>query len=264
MFETGRTYSNINTHRSAISLYHAKVEGNTVGKHTRTRQLLKAIGNKRPPQPRHNAVWNVDQVVNYLQSLPINEALTTRQLAMKSTMLTALTAIPRASEIHKLDTKWMLAKEDHLIFQIDGTVKHSRPGLINPPIILHKFQQEPKICPVQTILDYIDKTQQWRDDQNTKVFLSNSTSHSPVTTATISTWLKETLKLAGINTNIFTPHSTRAAGSSKSRGKGMNKQTILSMGNWKQLSTWERHYYRQTQAEKHTEEFQKSILTPND
>ena len=126
MYDQGREYSTINGHRSAISLYHPLIDGIQVGKHPTTRQLLKAISNKRPPQPRLAAVWDVQQVIKYIKAMPENTELTTRQLAMKATRLTALTCIPRASELHKLDTKYLEIKEDHLTFQIEGRVKHSR------------------------------------------------------------------------------------------------------------------------------------------
>ena len=181
MYDQGREYSTINGHRSAISLYHPLIDGIQVGKHPTTRQLLKAISNKRPPQPRLAAVWDVQQVIRYIKAMPENTELTTRQLAMKATILTALTCIPRASELHKLDTKYLEIKEDHLTFQIEGRVKHSRVGKKNPPLVLYRFQTDRHLCPVNTILSYLQATKEWRNPENTKVFLSNSHPHSQMT-----------------------------------------------------------------------------------
>ena len=261
MYDQGREYSTINGHRSAISLYHPLIDGIQVGKHPTTRQLLKAISNKRPPQPRLAAVWDVQQVIKYIKAMPENTSLTTRQLAMKATILTALTCIPRASELHKLDTKYLEIKEDHLTFQIEGRVKHSRVGKKNPPLVLYRFQIDRHLCPVNTILFYLQATKEWRNSENTKVFLSNSQPHSQVCTATISSWIKEILSAAGIDMSMFTPHSTRSAASSHTKQKGLNRENILQMGNWRQKSTWEKFYHRQTQTEKKTQEFQTKVLS---
>ena len=141
-----------------------------------------------------------------------------------------------------------------------GTVKHSKPGKHNPPLIIHKFQEDPSICPVHTITEYIQQTQPWRDETKTKVFLANTLDHQPVTTATISNWIKQALEQAGIDIERFKPHSTRAAGSSKTSNKGMNKHTILTMGNWKRGTTWEKFYHRPTSLYTQTQQFQHTVL----
>ena len=49
---------------------------------------------------------------------------------------------------------------------------------------------------------------------------------------TISNWIKKTSTLAGIDTQTFTSHSTRAAAASKSKAKGLARDIILTRGNW--------------------------------
>ena len=56
-----------------------------------------------------------------------------------------------------------------------------------------------------------------------------------VSTSTISRWLKEMLRMAGINN--FTAHSTRAASTSAAKSKD-----ILKAGNWSRESTFNRFY----------------------
>ena len=258
-YEKGYKYRTLNIHRSAISLYHNKIEGFKVGQHPLITELLKAIGKLRPPKPKMNGVWDVDIMLKYLKGLPTNAEMEIKSLTLKTIMLIALVAIPRVSEIHRLDLKWMVKKDDHLIFQIEGNIKHSKQGKQNPPLIIHKFEEDHTICPVQTIVDYIERTKDWRQKpEQSKLFLTTIKPHTPVAKTTISNWIKHTLKLAGINTELFTAHSTRSSSSSKSRGKGLSRDIILNRGNWKNSSTFEKFYHKEILSE--GKEYQKSVL----
>ena len=150
-------YATMNNHRSAISLFHEPVEGYQVGNHPLIKQLLKAMARQRPRQAKSNMVWDVDIVINYYKNTN-NDDLTIKQLTQKTLMLIALVGIPRASELYLLDTQTMIIKEDHIIFQITGNVKHTRMGKPNKPIIVHAFPKNTRICPIQTIKDYLAKT----------------------------------------------------------------------------------------------------------
>ena len=50
--------------------------------------------------------------------------------------------------------------------------------------------------------------------------------HKPVT-STIAHWLREVLKLAGIDTGIIAPHSVRGASVSAAAGAGITTADIL-------------------------------------
>ena len=51
---------------------------------------------------------------------------------------------------------------------------------------------------------------------------------------TISRWIKQDeLGKTGINTNVYTAHSCRAASASKARGNGISITEILKEGCWK-------------------------------
>ena len=52
-FDEGLQYRTLNSLRSAISAYHVNVDGKSMGKHSKVRELLTGIFNQRPPQPRY-------------------------------------------------------------------------------------------------------------------------------------------------------------------------------------------------------------------
>ena len=92
IFELGFEYNTINTHRSTISTFLHPIEGFSVGKHPKVCNLMAGVYNKRPPKPRYCFVWDVETVLRYLKSLPVNKLLSTKMLTLKLTMLLTLTS----------------------------------------------------------------------------------------------------------------------------------------------------------------------------
>ena len=52
--------------------------------------------------------------------------------------------------------------------------------------------------------------------------------------STVSRWLGQVLAMAGINTEVFKAHSTRAASSSKAEVTGVSLTDIIKQGHWPQ------------------------------
>ena len=61
----------------------------------------------------------------------------------------------------------------------------------------------------------------------------------------------------GIDTNLFTTHSTRTASTSKSEVKGLSLEDILKQGTWLNKSTRQKHYHKFVSVE--SAQFQKPI-----
>ena len=61
MFRKGLSYSTINGYRSAISALHPHIERKPVGEHPRVMQVMNAIFNLRPPEPRYSSQWDVNK-----------------------------------------------------------------------------------------------------------------------------------------------------------------------------------------------------------
>ena len=69
--------------------------------------------------------------------------------------------------------------------------------------------------------------------------------HSPAKTCTLSMWICQVLKYAGINTKMFTSHSVRAASTSKAKTLGISLSQILKKGQWSKESTWQKFYNKE-------------------
>eukprot|EP00111_Clytia_hemisphaerica_P008229 TCONS_00023993-protein len=83
LFQQKYEYSTINLFRSAISAYHKNIDSFDVGKHSKICSLLGGVFNEMPPQPKYAFIWDVEQVLSYIESLPDNEALSDRDLNLK-------------------------------------------------------------------------------------------------------------------------------------------------------------------------------------
>ena len=76
------------------------------------------------------------------------------------------------------------------------------------------------------------------------LFIAVRKPHRPVTSTTIGHCLKKVLQQSGIDTSIFTAHSTRGAATSKARVAGVSIPDILKIADWSSASTFTRFYHR--------------------
>ena len=57
--------------------------------------------------------------------------------------------------------------------------------------------------------------------------------HKPSSSDTTSRWIKDKLGMAGLNMNVYKPHSCRCAFTSKARDNGVGIIYVLKQGCWK-------------------------------
>ena len=88
-FKEGLEYKTIAGYRSAISAFHQPLDGCKVGSHPQVSALMKGIFNEKPPKPKYKWIWDVDQVLEYLEKL---DTVNLRSLTHKLVMLLALTS----------------------------------------------------------------------------------------------------------------------------------------------------------------------------
>ena len=73
---------------------------------------------------------------------------------------------------------------------------------------------------VQAIKSYLQVIQAWRNKSGQKqLLLSTLVPYQEVKKSKVAGWIKAILGSAGIDTNLFTAHSTRAASTSKAKVK---------------------------------------------
>ena len=133
---------------------------------------MRGVYNARPPQPRYTTTWDVGQVLHHISSLGRNRDLSLKQLSHKLVLLLALANASRASEIYALDIRYMSRSREGICFAIADLTKTARPG--KKRSIYYPSLKEERLCPVNALSEYLRRTQQRRegDQTKTRLFLS--------------------------------------------------------------------------------------------
>ena len=105
--------------------------------------------------------------------------------------------------------------------------------------------KNPLVCPVEAIRSLVNATAALRPNSaEEKLWISVRAPHGPVSSNTVARWIKTVMKDSGIDTNIFSAHSTRSATSSQAAKDGWSIESILKTGSWARESTFNRFYNR--------------------
>ncbi len=107
LYESGLSYSAINTARSSLSSILPTENGITFGDHPLVCRTMKGIFELRPALPKYSQIWDVSEVLEYLKSLVIPTALSLKQLTLKLTMLLCLLTGQRCQTVHSIDINHM-------------------------------------------------------------------------------------------------------------------------------------------------------------
>ena len=70
----------------------------------------------------------------------------------------------------------------------------------------------------------------------------------PVSTDTISRWLKNVLEKAGIDINKYSAHSTRATSTSAAKAANVSVKTIMDAAGWSNAGTFSKFYDKPIRA----------------
>ena len=85
---------------------------------------------------------------------------------------------------------------------------------------------------METLKQYERSTAALGPEDTNKHFVAIKKPHQSVAPCTVAGWLKETFRLAGIDTSIFSGHSVRGAPTSAVAGSGVTLTDIMQAANW--------------------------------
>lgn len=240
----------MNTARSALSALtlHSSTK---IGSHKLVIHFMKGIYNLRPSQPRYNVIWDVSILTKHLVSQFPLEDISFAHLTHKVAILIAITSSARCEMLVKLCLENAVEYPDRIIFKIPQLIKQSRPGYVNPIVNVQSYPGDPRKCPFTTLKHYLSVTKKFRQfPHQGQLFLATQKPFLPVTSNTISNWIKKSLASAGVDTSIFTSHSTRSASSSKLHQKGIPVEFILQNAGWSNEKTFAKHYKKEIIVER--------------
>ena len=88
-----------------FTLIHTTVDGVPVGKHPLVTRLVKGVFNMRPPLPRYSSTWDLQVVLDHIESMGRTSTLSQKILTWKTVFLLAVTHPSRSADLAKLDVK---------------------------------------------------------------------------------------------------------------------------------------------------------------
>ncbi|MCG8047949.1 MAG: site-specific integrase [Candidatus Thiodiazotropha taylori] len=248
----------MNTAKSAISSFLSIADPNRAhfGSHVLIKRFMKGIFEIKPSLPRYNCTWSIEKVLKFLKSLAPLTKLSLLQLSRKLVTLLALSTGQRAQTLHMLDIRNIESCETHLKLRIGDLLKTSKPNSHLPELFISQYIVDLDLCVVRTYLFYVEKTVNLRQDS--RLFIKTQKPYSWVSRQTLSHWIKDTLKQAGIDMSCFSPHSTRSASCSAAASSNVPIDTILRTAGWKRDNVFRKFYNRPVSND---DSFSRTILS---
>lgn len=241
LYKAGLGYSAVNTARSALSSLLILDSNEKFGDHPLVVRCMKGIFELKPSLPKYTEIWDVCVVLDYLKTFGASSALSLKELTLKLTMLLCFTTGQRGQTIHKFDINYIQDLRDRYRISVHEKLKQTKPGRHLEPIELLAFSEDKEICVVQHLREYIHRTDPLRKDHS-QLLLSYVKPFKPVARDTISRWVKQVLRSAGIDITKYSAHSCRAASTSSVKVKGLNIAEIMKVAGWSNASTFARFY----------------------
>ena len=155
LHKQGLVYSAVNTTAlSALSSILPFENGIIFGDHPLVCRALKGIFELKPALPKYSHIWDVSIVLEYLKVLGYPTAMNLKQLTLKLTMLVCLLTGQRCQTAHCMDVQYRVT--------IQQKFKQTKAGKYLHPIDLKAFADDPRICIVQHLEEYLKCTAQLR------------------------------------------------------------------------------------------------------
>ena len=231
----------MNTARSALSCILTPVNGITFGAYPTVTRFLKGVFESRPTVSRYTETWHVGTVLRHLKAIPTTKDVPLKDLTFKTVMLMSLVSAQRGQTIHILNLENMISTESQITFVMSKPIEQTKAGVKSVHVKFTSYPADSTLCVVTTLKEYIARTKDLRGHCK-QLFISYLKPFHPVSRSTISRWVKEGMKAAGINVAKFKPHSTRAASTSKASLCSVPLDQIMSAAGWTSATTFARFY----------------------
>lgn len=242
LHKKGLSYSSINAARSALSNFAFLEDNSKIGTNPWVSKFMKGIFHIKPPLPRYKEIWEVRPVLQMLRTWAPNESLELKYITLKLCILLALIGSTRVQFLYALNIDKIKRVGDQFTLRVDELMKTDRQGKqTGHELTLSTYPHDKTICACDILQCYIAATAEIRGHEK-RMFISYKKPHAAVSKVTISNWIRKVLALAGINTDIFSAHSVRAAAVSKLKAQLVPVGEIMQRAGWTQESTFQKFY----------------------
>ena len=240
---TGLGKSSLTTAKAAVVNLWIIVEG-VKFESPRLSLFMKGVSQLQPVRKKVGGIWDPTTVLDLFRRWPDNSELSLMDLSRKCVMLIALTTAQRTQTLQVLSIADMTVTKHAVAFTISSRLKQTLGDRHTPLLYLPKFGEK-KLCVWRCVLAYFMRTNHLRNTK--KLFITTTSPFGPVTTTTVSRWLRTVLAEAGVNTSVYKAHSTRSAASSKAR-LFLSIEKVMEAADWKSEQVFAKHYCREVSA----------------
>ncbi|XP_031348434.1 uncharacterized protein LOC116174634 [Photinus pyralis] len=232
-------YGSINSHKSALAL----ILNTDLSNNILLKRYLKGVYRRNPPTRKYNSTWNPQPLLDYISNMA--EPLDLKSLSQKLVTLLALTTAGRLQTISLIRISGIVESPQKIQIFISDRIKTSSLNKKQPCLQLPFFNEKPTLCVASALKKYIQLTNNIRKVEQDFLFLTAKAPHNLASKQTLSRWVKELLKKAGIDTSMFQAHSTRHSASSAALRQGLSLETICRTVGWSESSqTFGKFYNR--------------------
>ncbi|XP_003740691.1 uncharacterized protein LOC100902873 [Galendromus occidentalis] len=205
---------------------------------------MRGIFNTYPPSKPRPPVWDVELLLTHMDTWGPSDSLTLLQATYRTLLFLLLTSAARVGEIADLVFPPLSQQPHAWEFSYGrGLTKTSRHGHHSPSLLVKAYPQNALRCPISALRAYTDLTLPYRL-QPTSLFLTTKKPHKSASKDTLARWVKIVLRDSGIDTSIYTAHSTRAASTTAAHLRGLQLPDILQTARWTNATTFYEHYFR--------------------
>ncbi|XP_071573676.1 uncharacterized protein [Temnothorax nylanderi] len=135
-YKNGASYGTLNCFRSAIG----KIHGSSLADDSRIKGFFRGVAKLKPPRAKYDCTWDPKIVLEYLGKLNSNDDLTLDELSKKLVTLLALVTGHRMQTLTLIDIRNIMQNEDKYEIKIPENIKTSRPGKVQPNLIIPFFE----------------------------------------------------------------------------------------------------------------------------
>lgn len=222
------SYSTLNTSRSAISL----ISTQKIGDHPLVKRFCKGASFLKPQRPRYDFIWDPAPVISHLETIFPYDTVPLDKITTKLALLLALGSGQRAQTITSIKISQIQFAQDKLLIRIPDRIKTSAPGRSQPLLIFSRFSDRPSLCIALLLEYYLNITSDLRPPLCDALFITCKKPHQPASVQTVSRWIKQGLQICGVQTTLFSAHSTRHASTSLAAKNGVSLDLIKRAAGW--------------------------------
>lgn len=177
-------------YRGALTL----LLGKGISRDEELNQLIKTRF-RVPTGPRNFGTWDADLLFNYLEKWYPNNELRKDQLSKKVVALLALSTCHTYLSLAQL-------KLDDIKIEAEG-VRLACKRKRTREVYITYYREDPRICPVVCLLDYLRMTDTRRPPDCPFVLINVKKSKGRASGQTITRWMHRMLTMCGVDMSVF-------------------------------------------------------------